>query len=111
MSQSETTTVLFDLSDRPDSCLIHALGRILVEVVNGEQRLSAGVTLHDKHMFRDSVPVGTCQVIGRNRVVIEIHDVFVELAEAEGYAGVGPHRPRMTEAWAAKVVLLHAAAV
>lgn len=86
MSLSETVTVLFDISDRHDSCIFHALGHTLIEVIDGEQRLSAVVTPHGDREFGESGPVGSCQTIGRNRVVIEVADVPVELAEAEGYA-------------------------
>lgn len=108
MSLSTTTTVLISLTDRHDSCLVHALGRTLVEVIDGEPKLSVGVTLHDGELG-PVFDVGSCQTIGRNRVVIEVHGVPVVLAEAEGYAALGVHRPRMTEEWAAAVERRHSA--
>lgn len=109
MSLSKTTTVRFDLADRYDACLIHAFGRTLIEVVAGEPQLAAGVQLTEG-TFNTPTSVGGCQVIGRNRLVIEVRDVPMALAEAEGYAGPGVHRPRMTEAWASAVERKHAVA-
>jgi hypothetical protein len=107
VSVSETATIRFDLNDKFDACHVFALGRSLVTIVNGEPSLPAGVQLL-QGTFGDAIRVGSCAVIGPNRVVIEVQDVPVELAIAEGYVGPGPHRPRMTEAWATAVEHNHA---
>lgn len=107
MSHSATTTVRFEPVDRHDACHIFALDRSLVTIANGAPHLPAGVQLL-QGSFGDAVPVGSCSVIGENRVVIEVQDVPVELATAEGYVGPGPHRPKMTEAWATEVQRRHA---
>jgi hypothetical protein len=109
VSLSKTITVRFDLSDRYDACLIHALGRTIVEVVAGEPQLAANVQLHGG-TFNAITLAGSCAVLGQNRVIIEVRDVPRELAEAVGYAGAGVHRPRMNEAWASAVERKHAAA-
>lgn len=103
---SSPTTLLIDVSDRADSCIIVIGGRTIIEQHERDSQptLSVGVTIHSGS-FRGISGPGSCPTFGRNSVVLEVRDVELadDLAEEPGQV----HRPEMNEEWAAAVERRH----
>ena len=99
---SETVTVLLDVSDRADSCVIVFAGRTVLEQNdrNGGPTLGQNVTISSGEFVARSGP-GTCPTIGRNNVILAIHSVPLAIAVAAGICDNGIYAPVMTGEWAA----------
>ena len=105
---SPTFTLLIDVSDRADSCIVVIGDRTILEQHerNSPPVLSAGVTIHSGSFCGISGP-GSCPTFGRNSVVLEVRDVDRADARAEGLVGTDSQKPLMSEEWAAAVALRH----
>jgi len=104
MTAVNPTTLLIDVSDRADACLIVIDGgRIILEQKARDRPpvLGAGVTIHSGS-FRGISGPGHCPTIGRNSVVLKV-ELADDLAEDPGKV----HGPVMTEEWAAAVERRH----
>lgn len=99
-----TATLLIDVSDRADFCLVAIGSRIILEQNerNSAPTLGVGVTIHSGS-FRGISGPGSCPTFGRNSVVLEVRDVDRADALAEGLVGTDSQKPLMTEEWAAAV--------
>ena len=82
-----TATLLIDVSDRADSCIIVIGDRTILEQHERDSQptLGAGVTIHSGS-FRGISGPGSCPTFGRNSVVLEVLDVDRADALAERLA-------------------------
>ena len=99
-----TVTLLVNISSRPDSCLIVIGNRTILEQREPDSLpvFGAGVTIHSGS-FRGISGPGSCPTFGRNSVILEVRDVELADALAEGLGGADSQKPLMSEEWAAAV--------
>jgi hypothetical protein len=107
---TDLVTVLVDVSDRYDACVITIGDRVIVEQLThqGEPLLGFGVTIHSGG-FTGKRGLGQCPTLGKNTAVLSVSGVPRTSALAAGWTG-DALSPVMTAAWQGVVETKHAAA-
>ena len=107
---TDLVTVLIDVSDRHDSCIVTIGDRVIAEQLThqGEPLLGFGVTIHSGG-FTGKRGLGQCPTLGKNTAVLSVSGVPRTSALAAGWTG-DTLSPVMTAAWQAVVETRHAAA-